>query len=222
MNFSFSVSQSPDSAKGVSVNINLADSILNSYLANREDKSYLKAVYSSNFSTDPYGDAANRENLLLEEQFSLAINFMEQSFKEKKCDISRKDFTNFLDEYSVEYQNDLALLTKGKHKSKSEKKDSENKATKRGDFCIKYNTCSAKSNVAYDCVSEIVSLYQQAKLEASEYQSVTTANMGTDKYYNNSLDDSPYDIKYDISVIEKIIFESVDEKDQTFFYPSVA
>ena len=112
MNFSFSVSQSPDSAKGVSVNINLADSILNSYLANREDKSYLKAVYSSNFSTDPYGDAANRENLLLEEQFSLAINFMEQSFKEKKCDISRKDFTNFLDEYSVEYQNDLAPLTK--------------------------------------------------------------------------------------------------------------
>ena len=84
MNFSFSVSQSPDSAKGVSVNINLADSILNSYLANREDKSYLKAVYSSSFSTDPYGDAANRENLLLEEQFSLAINFMEQSFKEKK------------------------------------------------------------------------------------------------------------------------------------------
>jgi len=42
--------------------------------------------------------------------------------------------------------------------------------------------------------------------------------MGKDKYWNASLEDSPYDILYDIQMISKLFFEEVQNPYQVTFY----
>ena len=206
------------------------DNLLNSYLANRESKTYLSNAYSSNFSLNPYESALKQSQLLHEEKLALALNGMEQYFNNLHCDISRAEFSEILNLYSKEYQKDLEFFSRQTKKTVSNSskaynsnKDKKNKmpGSKNAgtDTCIKYNTCLGKSRLDKGCIDAIVSLYTEEKTKAENNQNVSNANMGKEKFFNNSIEDSPYDIQYDISVIEKILYESVEIPDALVFYP---
>jgi hypothetical protein len=205
------------------------DNLLNSYLANRESKTYLSNAYSSNFSSNPYESALKQSQLLHEEKLALALNGMEQYFNNLHCDISRAEFSEILNLYSKEYQKDLEFFSRqtkrtvsSSKKAYNSNKDKKNKTqgSKNAgtDTCIKYNTCLGKSRLDKGCIDAIVSLYTEEKTKAENNQNVSNANMGKEKFFNNSIEDSPYDIQYDISVIEKILYESVEIPNALTFY----
>ncbi|MDR0283238.1 MAG: hypothetical protein LBI53_08395 [Candidatus Peribacteria bacterium] len=68
------------------------------------------------------------------------------------------------------------------------------------------------------CKEDIVHRYREGLISQKQLRSIKNAQMGRDKYWNVSLEDSPYDILYDVWMVSKLIFEEVqDPRSVTFF-----
>jgi len=73
-------------------------------------------------------------------------------------------------------------------------------------------------NTMSQCQKDILNRYKQGTENATHSQSVLNTQVGKDKYWNSSLDDSPYDIMYDITAVGRIMFEDIQEPLQVLFY----
>jgi hypothetical protein len=89
--------------------------------------------------------------------------------------------------------------------------------------CHRFNQCyyvpdSFKGDEMTDCETKFVSRYTAGYDDTKRTQGVQMAQAGSDKYWNTSLKDSPYDIMYDISAVSKVLFESIQEPVEVLFY----
>ncbi len=83
---------------------------------------------------------------------------------------------------------------------------------------ISKTTLAATSDM-YDTISnEINKLYYEAYINSYTIKTINQANYGSDIYRNGTLDDSDFDILYDINQVGKILFENFKETEQILFY----
>jgi hypothetical protein len=76
----------------------------------------------------------------------------------------------------------------------------------------------------YDLLnSEINKLYYEIYITEYRQQTLNQENFGSDFFWNGSLDDSDFDVLYDINQVGKILFEDVQENPEILFYrlPSI-
>ena len=72
--------------------------------------------------------------------------------------------------------------------------------------------------------NEINKLYYELYITEYRQQTLNQENFGSDFFWNGSLDDSDFDILYDINQVGKILFENIQESPEILFYrlPSIA
>lgn len=68
------------------------------------------------------------------------------------------------------------------------------------------------------CKSFVTTKYAQKYNMLSKSTSLADSTLGTDIYANGTLDDSPYDILYDIQKIGDVLFTNNEKTSQTLFY----
>ncbi len=69
-----------------------------------------------------------------------------------------------------------------------------------------------------DVDAEINKLYQNAYINSYSVSTINQDNYGSDFFWNGSLDDSDFDILYDINQIGKILFDDFKDTPQILFY----
>ncbi|MDR3169676.1 MAG: hypothetical protein LBU27_08285 [Candidatus Peribacteria bacterium] len=81
-----------------------------------------------------------------------------------------------------------------------------------------YYATDAKNDMMTSCQEKFTFRYKDGMQRKQNTQTIQTVQVGEDKFRNTSLEDSPYDLMYDISAISKILFESIQEPYQLAFY----
>jgi hypothetical protein len=89
--------------------------------------------------------------------------------------------------------------------------------------CLIFNKCyypdgDFKGDYMTDCKEKMLWWYRDGYRRKALAQGVRLVQLGEDAYWNAALEDSPYDLLYDLSAISKIMFEDVQEPPQLFFF----
>jgi len=201
---------------------NLQDKIVE-LLYTVQEKSSLKAVYESTFNPDPYGavldDLKNRKKSLVQ----AGISNIQKEIWKKSCSLSRSEISSILYYSSSAYRGELAGRVL---QITNQSLDLTPSTTGTVDACKKYQTCKNQtgilnSNFLNECSNEIVGRYDKGYEIAKQQQRLDLVNIGTDRYWNNDISDSPYDILYDMSSTAKIIFQQVQDAPKFSLFPQI-
>ncbi len=89
-------------------------------------------------------------------------------------------------------------------------------------ICNQISNCiqgSPSKLLSFDCNHTVNNFYLQGISYFENQENINDSNKGMDKYLNNSIEDSPFDILYDIIHIKKILFgEEGNEDLELIFY----
>lgn len=190
---------------------------LTNFVAKREQNSYLNAVYTSKFSSDPFADALEHT---IQNSLSPLLWGMENVnswLQKKSCSLSRKEISSILYYFDEDFRSKM-LIQLSQNTNQYFQPPLDREATTRA--CRKFADCyfpGLKEPMSV-CQSNILSWYQQGLQNTTRFDSVLNTQIGKDKYRNSSLDDSPYDIMYDINAIGKVFFEDIQSPVQVLFY----
>jgi hypothetical protein len=141
-------------------------------------------------------------------------------FQRRGCSISQKNLTAMLYYFSPEFRSKTAYqLSLGTEEIYDQEPD-RNAAEKA---CLLFNRCyypadSFRGDMMTDCRDKMLERYGDGYSRKQRSQDVKLVQLGKDKYWNASLEDSPYDLMYDFSAISKIMFESIQEPAPIFFF----
>ena len=144
---------------------------------------------------------------------------MVAQLQKNSCSLSQKEISTILYYFDENFRASMEY-------SISQKSNQSNEAPSRLEVeraCASLNFCyyvagTFRGDVMTDCREKMLTWYNNGYLKKSNTQRVKLAQLGADKYRNTSLEDSPYDLLYDISAIAKIFFEDVQEPYQLAFY----
>lgn len=95
------------------------------------------------------------------------------------------------------------------------KSENYEKACKRITICIQQ---MPSKTYDFACNETLNEFYRQGIAYFWNKERILNSNRGADKYWNKNLEDSPYDIFYDIGHISKIMFKDVKEVPEIIFY----
>lgn len=210
---------------GYTIWFDLADQIVSKFKSVYDkgfSDDYLSNSYSSKLSVDPFGDAmSNIENRT--EQLRIAwVQYVEESLQKKWCNLSKKKIYwilyYFVPEFRVELVRDLkqSMWDYDSRKYALDEKNIEK-------YCEEYFVCSKKNittseNVLTNCKEFFQQNYKAGQDNKGILQNVEAAWVWSDKYWNNSVEDSPYDIMVDMGVLAKLLYQEVQDPIKPVFY----
>ena len=199
---------------------------------------YMNNFYSSKHSKDPYGDALNTMNDMSMQLKLSWVDYVEKALAEKNCKMSKKKIIGILYYFSPDFRSELSRSLKMKSwnvDSRSYILDGETIAW----YCSEYYKCinrdddkSIRENkekisrliaatpdaVNTSCKEFFSKHYEEWKLNEDMSQNVQKSQLWSDKFWNATTDDSPYDIMTDIETVWKFLFQEVEWPITPVFY----
>ena len=154
----------------------------------------------------------------------LEINPMMESVKKTTkalndnylCNLKDDDLINILYRESEEFKKNIRNLSLGV--SYPTRSDMINSCSKLM-WCVLSSADSTKIKDSLSYCSLIVNDYYLEQFSnSSNLSSLSKWNEWYESYWNNSLEDSSYDILYDVYILSKILFESPEEPTEVLFY----
>jgi hypothetical protein len=194
---------------------------LTNYLATKEQNAYLKQAYSADFSKNPFETAMESVSLLRNEPVVAGIQYIKAQLQKQSCSLSQRNIVTivsyFRPDFSALFSSQLIQNT-NKTPSLVIDKATAFKACQKFNECFPPNTYKADGDIWNMCEKFFTNWYAEGLKEKTRSQAIDTVQMGEDKYWNSSLEDSPYDVMYDISAVSKVLFESVQAPVEMAFY----
>ena len=203
-------------------------------------ESYLQSPYISTYSKDPFKDSFDDvANMSMQLKISWA-EYVENLLKEEGCSLSQKKIWAILYYFVPEFKVDLVRTMKiwlWDYNSRNYVFD-EDKILK---YCNDYFICSKSkwmtisevwnnasdlrpvtSDTAADIKTNCQEFFQEmyARGQDAEWkkQKIQTSHLWTDKYWNATMDDSPYDIMTDLWDIWKLLYTDAEKPITPVFY----
>ncbi|GHV25682.1 hypothetical protein FACS1894176_04800 [Bacteroidia bacterium] len=203
----------------MSFDSNIAE-YLNKIIATREQNSYLERSYEANFPADPFGAVVEEIQNQKNELIIGGISEIATQLQMKGCSLTQKKISNILYYFEDNFRANMGAQVAKKSNQYIDARPTGGEAEKA---CVEFNQCyygngNFKGDVMTDCKDKFQTWYREGSIRKERFQTVKIAQVGQDKYWNNSLEDSPFDLLYDMSAISKILFESVQEPYQLAFY----
>ncbi|MDR0650009.1 MAG: hypothetical protein LBG59_00965 [Candidatus Peribacteria bacterium] len=211
---------SPVWSAGIDMGIGLGISdFLKQSLATREQKSYLNQVYASNFSMDPFKVAMNNAQGQGNELLLGGIQSIVLQLQKKSCSLAQTDIALILAYAHKPFKSTTTyqIFSGTVLESTTIETEEARKACDRFNQCY-YAPDAFKGDMMTDCQTKFVSRYTGGYSQTERIQGVQMAQAGSDKYWNSSLKDSPYDLMYDMSAVSKVLFENIQEPVEVVFY----
>ena len=200
---------------------------------------YMSNVYSSNFSKDPFGDAvSNMEDK--SKQLNIAwAKYVENLLNKNGCYLSQKKIRSILYYFVPEFRTELTRSLKQEQWDYDSKKYQLNK-DKLMKYCEEYYECenfewysvwnlkdhgleriitaATSADVETNCKEFFQDNYKKGQNNMKNIQKVEVIQAWSDKYWNSSVDDSPYDIMSDFGVLAKLLYRDAEEAITPVFY----
>ena len=200
---------------------------------------YMSNVYSSNFSKDPFGDAvSNMEDK--SKQLNIAwAKYVENLLNKNGCYLSQKKIRSILYYFVPEFRTELTRSLKQEQWDYDSKKYQLNK-DKLMKYCEEYYECenfewysvwnlkdhgleriitaATSADVETNCKEFFQENYKKGQNNMKNIQKVEVIQAWSDKYWNSSVDDSPYDIMSDFGVLAKLLYRDAEEAITPVFY----
>ena len=206
---------------------------------------YISSIYSPNFSKDPFGDAMSTvESKSMQLKIAWA-QYIEDLLKTKWCaSFSKKKIWWILYYFVPEFRAELASSLKqdlGDYDSQKYVFDKD----KIMDYCREYFLCDRSEwntsrtvdgegvvigkdlkwissatprDIETNCKEFFQRNYEEWQNNEKNMQSIQTAQLGADKYWNATTDDSPYDIMVDIGILARLLYKEAEEPITPVFY----
>ena len=185
--------------------------------------SYTSTVYSKNLSKDPFGEAIKQvEDRSIKQNIAWA-DYIEQYLKQRWCHLSKKNIWAILYYFVPEFRVKLSRTIKQELWDYDSKKYVFDDWTIKK-YCEEYFICDkyddknlssqkeiSSENVMTSCKEFFESNYKWWEDNEKILQNVEFSQAWDDKYWNNSTEDSPYDIMIDLAVIAKLLYRDAQE-----------
>lgn len=206
--------------------------------------SYMETAYQSNYSKDPFKDELEDiENMSMQVKMAW-VDYIEKIIKQKNCSLSRKKIQSILYYYVKDFKEDLMKnLKEGLWEYDSSKfvmdEDKVESYCKDIYYCVEYGnrssfwdyrskvvsdlkeekiTSSTPSHILSWCKEAFKRGYEEWQMDQQNKQQVEVSWLWSDKYWNSTTDDSPYDIMVDFWNIWKILYTDVQQPVTPVFY----
>lgn len=205
---------------------------------------YVSNVYSPNFSKDPFWDAmSNIESKSMQLKVAWS-QYIERLLTEKWCSLSKKKIRSILYYFVPNFRTELARSLKQELWDYASKKYIVDEETLI-DYCKEYYLCeksslysawqifrddslreeyeksisaSSPEDIKSSCQEFFQSNYKEWENNEQMKQNVQVVQLWTDKYRNETTDDSPYDIMVDMWILSKLLYRDAQEPITPVFY----
>ena len=202
---------------------------------------YLEMSYVSVYSKDPFGDELKSSESMKDQVKLSWVDMVEQALSDMNCSMSKKEIRWILYYYVPEFRMDIARTLKMEIWDTDSSKFILESSTVL-DYCKKYFKCTkisywrykdvviggsseefgataaTDSDVETNCKNFFEGYYKKGQNNEENIQTIKKSQLWNDKYWNSSVDDSPYDIMSDFWVIGKLLFEDAQTPLQPVFY----
>lgn len=195
--------------------------------------SFLETPYSSNFPKDPYVESFDDIEDMSRQLKISWTEYIEKVMAENGCSLSKKKIWSILYYFVPEFRSDLVQTMKvglGDYASKNFTFD-RNKIIK---YCDEYYSCNeydeketgdngtirkdTPQNVLTNCKEFFEENYKRWKDSEQRKQKLQVSQVAFDKYWNSTIDDSPYDIMIDFWTIWRILYTEAEQPITPVFY----
>ncbi len=185
---------------------------------------YFSTVYSSKFSKDPFGDAMSSVEGMSKQLQMAWVQYVEQVLKEKWCYMSQKKILGILYAYVPEFRVEITRSLKQEIWDYDINKYKFDEAT-LNKYCSEFYECensewnfkrlrrisaSSSADVKTHCKEFFTKNYKDGENNKEILQKIEVAQIWADKYWNNTTDDSPYDIMHDLEILAKVLYYGVE------------
>jgi len=194
---------------------------------------YIERTYSSNFSKNPFVDAmANVEDMSMQLKV-VWVQYVESALSEKWCSLSNDKIWAILYYFLPEFRAEIARSLKMELWDYDSKKYvfDEDVILK---YCAEYFDCaemnkqtedsagkissSASENLKTNCQEFFQLSYREWQANERRIQNTHMAQLWSDRYWNETTEDSPYDIMIDLWVLWKLYYQDAEEPISPVFY----
>jgi len=203
-------------------------------------ESYLETPYVSVYSKDPFKESfEDIENMSMQLKIAWA-EYVENLLKEEGCSLSQKKIWSILYYFVPEFKTDLVRTMKiwlWDYNSRNYTFD-EKEVLK---YCNEYFNCSKSkwmtiseildnasnfkpvtsdtaADVKTNCKEFFQANYSRGQDAQWKKQNLQVSHLWTDKYWNSTTDDSPYDIMTDLWNIWKLLYTDAEHPITPVFY----
>lgn len=202
-----------------------------------QSNSYLESSYQVSYPKDPFSDALNDLKDMSVEVEVAWIDYIEKALAEKNCSLSKKKIQSilyyFIPEFRAEVLRDLKFgLWEYDNSKFAFDKDKIESYCLQFYYCDKYSenswdsklhiweivTSKTPANIMSDCKEFFQENYKKGKINKKMMQDVAIAQVWADKYWNSTMDDSPYDIMVDFWWIWRLLYTDVEQPVQPVHY----
>lgn len=215
-------------------------SIFSKYYNNWVTDDYLKAPYSSDFSKDPF-----RDNLSAYEDMEMQVRvawtkYTMETLKSHNCtSLSKDKVWAILYYFSSWFRNEIAYSMK-QWATKFSKDAFSVSPDEVLDYCTQYFYCwdfnmedrqystkderdnlitvNTPDTIMQNCKEFFVQEYMKWTDDEIRLQDVQKTQLWADKYWNNTTDDSPYDIMIDINTLWELLYKETETPIQPVYY----
>jgi len=221
----------------------LADEIYSTFQKSYKwwhSESYLQSPYVSVYPKDPFKDSFDDvANMSMQLKIAWA-EYVENLLKEEWCSLSQKKIWSILYYFVPEFKTDLVRTMKiwlWDYNSRNFTFD-ENKILK---YCNEYFICSKSkwmtiseikdnaldfrgvtpdtaADIKTNCQEFFQKNYSRGQDAEWKKQKIQISNLWTDKYWNSTMDDSPYDIMTDLWDIWRLLYTDAETPITPVFY----
>lgn len=192
---------------------------------------YISRTYTSEFSRDPFGDSMTN---ILEMSDQLKISwskYVQDALAEKWCSLSNEKVWAILYYFVPEFRAEIARTLKMNNDFDSRKYVFNESVIMK--YCKEYFECEADWNrdlssqkitastsedVRTNCQEFFQRNYREGAAHEKRIQNTKIAKLGSDRYRNETLEDSPYDIMVDLWILWKLNYQDAEEPRQINFY----
>lgn len=180
---------------------------------------YLNRSYNSEFSKDPFKDAMSNISDMANEVKKSGEDYVKKSLDFDWCYMSNKEIRGILYYYVTGYRMDITRSLKiDQWVYDSRKYNIDEDTVKK--YCDKFAMCINvwPANLYTRCMEFFQKTYAAWQYSALMKQKVQASQLWSDKYWNNTTDDSPYDIIEDLSVLSKLLYQDAQDPIKLVFY----
>ena len=180
---------------------------------------YLNRSYYSEFSKDPFWDAMADISDLSNKMKKSGEDYVKKSLNFDGCSLSNKEIRWILYYYVPEYKDIVRSLKIEQWKYDSWDYVLDSKTVKK--YCEKLNNCGIdlwSANLETKCKEFFQKNYKAWEYNELIKQNIQVSWLWTDKYRNNTTDDSPYDVIEDLGILSKLLYQEAQDPIKPVFY----
>lgn len=192
--------------------------------------SYLEALYLDVYSKDPYWDELKNVSEMSMQKKIAWVEYVEEALSTNNCSLNQKKLWAILYYFVPEFRAEIAKNMKMELWESSSRKfvfDEDtvlwycreyyqncvlsNKGGSADDAWNGTITASTPENIKTNCQEFFQRSYREWQANEERVQNLQLSQLGADKYWNGTVDDSPYDVMFDISTQWELSFEDVEQ-----------